>query len=397
MRDRLRLGVIGLGRGFVLTAPALRADPRIELAGAFDPRREATAQFAAEFRTPEYDSVHALLADPSIDAVYIATPHEMHAGQAIDALASGKHVLVEKPMATSVADAIAMARAAASANRALVVGPSHGFDAPVLLAAELIESGRFGPVRMVTALNFTDFMYRPRRPEEMDSERGGGVIYSQAAHQVDMVRRLVRQPVATVRAVAGEWDAGRPGEGAYQALLTFSDGAVASLSYSGYAHYDSDELMEWVSELGRPKNAQDYGAARRALAASSSPEAEATAKLRRGYGAGTDMAAPPPHHEHFGFALVSCERADLKLRPTGIEVFGNERREFVPIAAPGLPRAAVMEEFVRAARGEHPPVHDGHWGVQTMACCAALIESSRANREIDLGEIIARATGEISE
>ncbi|MFX8719861.1 gfo/Idh/MocA family oxidoreductase, partial [Acinetobacter baumannii] len=82
-------------------------------------------------------------------------------------------------------------RAAEDAGRFLIVGPSHGFDEPVRSAATLIASGRFGRVRMVTALNFTDFLYRPRRPAELETSRGGGVVYSQAAHQVDVVRRLV--------------------------------------------------------------------------------------------------------------------------------------------------------------------------------------------------------------
>ncbi|MEI2559271.1 Gfo/Idh/MocA family oxidoreductase, partial [Acinetobacter pittii] len=86
---------------------------------------------------------------------------------------------------------------------------------------------RYGKVRLVNAFNYTDFMYRPRRPEELDSERGGGVVYSQAAHQIDVVRRIVRQPVESVRAVAANWDASRPSEGAYSALMTFASGAAA--------------------------------------------------------------------------------------------------------------------------------------------------------------------------
>lgn len=139
----------------------------------------------------------------------------------------------------------AMEAAARRADKTLVVGPSHGFDAPVQRAAELVAPGEYGAVRIVTAFNFTDFMYRPRRPEALDSSRGGGVVYSQAAHQIDVVRRIVGQPVASVRAVAGNWDTSRPSEGAYTALMTFAGGAAATLTYGGYAHYDSDELVGW--------------------------------------------------------------------------------------------------------------------------------------------------------
>lgn len=381
--DAINLGIVGLGRGFMLTLPALVAHRRVRLAGAFDLRASALARFGDEFGAPGHASLESLLADPAIDAVYVATPHELHAAQSIAALNAGKHVLVEKPMATSVADCAAMARAAEAAGRVLMVGPSHGFDEPVRRAAELVSSGRYGAVRLVTALNFTDFMYRPRRPEELDTSRGGGVVYSQAAHQIDLVRRIVGQPVASIRAVAGNWDAARPSEGAYTALMTFGGGAAASLTYSGYAHYDSDELLGWISELGQVKDPGRYGEARRALAALT-PADEAGAKLSRSYGApGSAPPAPAPHHEQFGFVLVSCEKADLKLLPTGIEIYADDARSFLPIAPPALPRAAVIDEFAGAILHGAQPVHDGRWGLETMACCEALLDSSRRAAEID--------------
>lgn len=89
MANALRLGIIGLGRGFMLTLPALKADSRVALAGAFDLRREARERFADEFGAPAFDTLDALLYSPVIDAVYIATPHELHAEQAIAALRAG--------------------------------------------------------------------------------------------------------------------------------------------------------------------------------------------------------------------------------------------------------------------------------------------------------------------
>ena len=119
-----------------------------------------------------------------------------------------------------------MIAAAKRASAHLVVGHSHSFDAPIARARAIIESGTVGRVRMMTSLNYTDFLYRPRRPEELDTASGGGVLFSQAAHQVDIVRLLAggraRYPCARQ---AGAWDPARPTEGAYSALLTFADGA----------------------------------------------------------------------------------------------------------------------------------------------------------------------------
>lgn len=379
----INLGIIGLGRGFMLTLPALRAHPIIRLSGAFDLRGEALSRFKTEFGASSHHSLSSLLADDKIDAVYIASPHEHHATQTIAALRAGKHVLVEKPMATNIADCAAMAIEAKTAGRVLIVGPSHGFDEPVRRAAALVASGRYGRVRMVTTLNFTDFMYRPRRAEELDTTRAGGVVFSQAAHQIDVVRGIVGDSVSAVRAVAGNWDAGRPSEGAYCALMSFVGGAAATLTYSGYAHYDSDELMGWVSELGQVKDPDRYGDARRALA-SLNPAGEQQAKLLRTYGAKSDgLSNPAPHHEHFGFILISCEKADFKLLPTGIHIYANDDRTFLPIASPELARAGVIEEFVMAVSGRAKAVHDGRWGLETMACCTALLESSEKSAEVD--------------
>ena len=187
----VRVGVCGLGRGFLLTAPALLRDPRVKLVAAAEPRAEARARFGAEFGGRTWPDIAGLCDDPEVDLVYVASPHGLHAEQAIRAAGAGKHVLVEKPMALDLADAARMIAVAQASGVRLIVGPSHGFDAPVLLARRLIAGGEFGAPRMITALNYTDFVYRPRRPDELDPRRGGGAVFNQAPHQVDIVRTLM--------------------------------------------------------------------------------------------------------------------------------------------------------------------------------------------------------------
>ncbi len=383
----VNLGIVGLGRGFMLTLPALRAHPGIALAGAFDVRAEARERFAAEFDCAHYDNLDALLATDAIDAVYVATPHSLHAEQCIAAAKAGKHVLVEKPMALRLGECDAMIAAARKAGVALIVGPSHGFDEPVREAAKLIASDRFGPLRQITAFNFTDFMYRPRHQAELDPAQGGGVVHNQASHHFDILRRLAGKPITEVTSLVGNWDSNRPGDGAYSAFVRFGDHAAGTISYSGYGHFDSDELMGWTSELGHPKDARSYGAARRRLAGMGS-EAESRAKLARGFGkeeAGPD--APPASHEHFGFVLASCERADLRLMPDGIWIFEDDRRHFHPIPSPSIPRAGVIDELVNAIEGTCSPVQDGAWGRETVLCCEALALSSAMRRAVSIEEI----------
>ena len=370
--------------------PTFVRDARVELVAAADRRAAARALFAKEFGARVYDEVEGLCADPAVEVVYVATPHQLHAQHARMAACSGKHVLVEKPMALTLDDAQSMIDAARGAGVALVVGHSHSFDAPIARARELIASGAFGAVRMITALNFTDFLYRPRRPEELVTEAGGGVVFSQAAHQMDIARFLGGGRVRSVRAQTGAWDAARATEGAYSALLTFDDGGFASLTYSGYAHFDSDELCDWVGETGRKKAASGQGDAGALLQHSQSPEHEAAMKMARSYG-GSDW---PQHvqaqdsgmslHEHFGFVLVSCERADLRPLPTGVMIYQNGSARLDALAPPGAPRATVIDALYDAVVHGKAPLHDGAWGLATLEACLAILRSAQEQREIVL-------------
>lgn len=384
MSATLSLGVAGLGRAFSLMLPTFRLHPRVRLVAAADPRPEARRRFEADFRGRSHESVEALCADPQVQAVYIATPHGMHARHAAIAAAHGKHILVEKPMATTLADCQAMIEAARRANVRLVVGHSHSFDAPIRRAREIAGSGALGAVRMITALNYTDFLYRPRRPEELDTAQGGGVFFSQAAHQVDVVRLLAGSRVAAVRASAGAWDPARPTEGAYGAHLRFADGAFATLAYSGYGHFDSDVLCGDIGELGQRKDPSAYGAARRALAAASDAVEEAALKNARNYGgAQAATVAEPVTHQHFGLVIVSCERGDLRPMPDGVHVYADSEARFEALPPPGVPRAEVVDELLAAIEGGSA-LHDGAWALATTEVCLAMLASARENREVVL-------------
>lgn len=385
---QIRLGVAGLGRAFTLMLPTFAADPRIALAAATDLRPEARQRFEADFGAPTYDMIEALCDDPDVDAVYVATPHQMHAAHVVAAAKRGKHVLVEKPIAIRLEECRTMIEAVRRAGVQLVVGHSHSFNAPILHARKLIDSGAYGAVRMIHALNYTDYMVRPRRPEELDTRQGGGVIFSQGAHQIDIVRLLGGGQVRSVRAMTGNWDTTRPTEGAYSALLTFDDDVFASCTYSGYAHFDSDEFLGFVGEMGLPKDPARYGAMRKALLAASNADEEAALKAARNYGG--SAYAPPAgpsadrRHQHFGSIIVSCERADLRPMSDGVMIYGDEAVRLDPVPVPPIPRAEVIDEFYAAVVDGTPPLHDGEWSRATLEVCLAIRDSSQAQAEITL-------------
>lgn len=388
MSRQLKLGVAGLGRAFTLMLPTFIQDQRIQLAAAADPRPEARRRFADDFSPRVYATVEELCADPQLDAIYVATPHQHHAEHTVAAATAGKHVLVEKPMALTLAECQAMIAATRSANRYLVVGHSHSFNLPFRRAREIIASGMLGRVRMITALNYTDFLYRPRRPEELDTDAGGGVLFSQGAHQIDIVRLLGGGLLKSVRASMGAWDSSRPSDGAYSAHLTFADGAFASAVYSGYAHFDSDEFCDWIGEMGHKKDPDGYGAARKRLRQAATREEEVALKNERNFGgksyAPPRLDGPPAAHQHFGMVLVSCEKGDLRPLPNGVMIYDDESQRLEPLAPPGVPRREVIDEFYEAVVFNRPPVHSGEWSLATMEACLAILESSRSRTEVKL-------------
>ncbi len=388
----LRFGVIGLGRAATSMLPSLAAHPHVRLVAAADPRPEARERFAAQFQADAYPNAEALVHRPDVDAVYIATPHQCHAEHVLLAAAHGKHAICEKPMALALDDCARMNAAVEQAGVRLVIGHTHSFDPPILRMREIIRSGELGRLGMISAWNYTDFLYRPRRPEELDESLGGGIIFNQVPHQVDTVRLLGGGLVRSVRAMAGTWDAARPVPGAAAVFLDFADGAAATITYSGYDHFRADEFCEWVGEGGQPANPDRYGEARRALRGVTSPADEAALKASTGFGGARQrhVGGPgaPPHHPHFGVVIASCERGDLRPSPRGVLVYADDgrREEPVPLGRAAPDKGKVVDELYGAIRDDRPPLHNGRWGTATLEVCLAIVESSRTRREVLLAQ-----------
>jgi phthalate 4,5-cis-dihydrodiol dehydrogenase len=278
-------------------------------------------------------------------------------------------------MALALADCRAMIDAARKSGVQLIVGHSHSFDLPVLRTRELIRGGAYGPALMITALGFTDWVYRPRRPEELRA-----AVQNQGAHQVDIARLLAGGQVLSVRALTGSFDPERPAEAAWSCQLRFDNGVFASLVYSGYAHFDSDEFMGWIGELGQRKDSSAYGMARRALAGD-----EIALKSGRNYG-GPEFKEPlpPVAHQHFGVFIVSCEKADLRPLPHGVMIYADGEKRLEPIPAPTIPRVEVIDELYAAVVEGRAPLHDGEWAMATLQVCLAILDSARTGKEIRL-------------
>jgi len=384
----LQLAIAGLGMAGAVMVRAAAAHPGVNLLTVAEPNFETRNTFARDFNTPSYAQLFELCDDDRIEAVYVATPHQYHKTHAVRLAEAGKHIILEKPMALTLADCDAIIAAVERANVHLIVGHTHAFDPAVREMRRIVASGELGPLGMIAAWNYTNFLYRPRRPEELDTTRGGGAIFNQLPHYIDMVRLIGGGKLRSVRAQTTVLDPARPTEGSCVAFLEFENGVAASLTYGGYDFFDSDELHFWISERGTPKSPDQHGAARQALAARQADEARL--RVER-YAYGAEQGPPPVHQPHFGLMIVTCARGEMRASADGLFIYDqNGKREIALQKSAAMPgRSEVLDDMIAAVRTGRRPLQDGPWGKANVEAMLALLQSARERREVMLEHQVA--------
>jgi len=392
----LRFGIAGLGTASTAILPEIVAHPHLAVTAAADPRREALDKFASQFGGETFETVDAMCASPNVDAIFICTPNQFHAEHAIAAATHGKQVIVEKPMALTLDECTAMITAAESNGVHLLVGHTHGFDAPVRAMAKLIHGGDLGRLLMLNGWYFTDWIYRPRMPDELSPEKGGGVVFRQAPHHVDIMRILGGGMVRSVRASTSIADPARPVEGSYMAFLDFEGGAAASITFSGYGRYDTSELTGGVGETGRRRDPEAHLKAHARVQGYARPEDEWRFKDAVRFGgkregewevvaAGDTGKEGRIGHPFYGVILASCERGDIRQTPRGLLVYENQGRREIEIPLAALEREAELDAMYHAWARDRPlAAHDGRWGRATLEVCLGMQESARLRRDVPM-------------
>lgn len=378
-RPPLRLGIAGLGLAGAFMIRAAAVHPHMELCAGMDPLPRPRQTFARQFGAKVYADFQDLCRDTSVEAIYIASPHRFHASQAIEAIEHHKHVLVEKPLALTLEECDAVVAAAERTGMHLIVGHTHAFDPNVREIHRIIQSGELGRLGMILSFNYNDFLLRPHRADEFHPEKGGGIAFNQLAHQIEIVRLLAGR-VRAVRASVGALDSARPAAGHCTAFLDFENGAAASVTFSAYDFFDSDEWHHWISEGGASKPSNRHGSTRSAFLTRTN---DLAAHEDLGYG-GRILPNEQPYLPHFGLIIVTCERGDMRLSPNGILVHGltGTREVAVPrgVGRPG--QGDALDAMWQAVREGQPSIHDARWGRETISVILAVLDSSKARREV---------------
>jgi 1,5-anhydro-D-fructose reductase (1,5-anhydro-D-mannitol-forming) len=225
--DRIGWGIVGLGRiADTEIAPAVAAADNSTLAGVVSRDLGRAREFAARHGAASaYDDYAALLADPAVDAVYIATPNALHAEQVVAAAAAGKHVLCDKPLATTVADAERAVAACREAGVGLGITFQTRRHEGMREVRELVAGGGIGSVRLVQ-LQLGPGRMLPKSWRTDPSLAGAGVMNNFGVHAYDLLRYLLDADVVEATAVV-DVEPGFAVDTLALAVLRFDNGALA--------------------------------------------------------------------------------------------------------------------------------------------------------------------------
>lgn len=332
-RTRFGWGLIGastIAREWVIGA--IRAQAGAEVAAVMSSSAARAADYAKANGIPKaYDTLDALLADPKVDAVYISTTNELHKEQTLAAAAAGKHVLCEKPLALSVADARQMVEGCRNAG--VVLGTNHHLRNAASHRAmrAAIKAGRIGTplaARVFHAVYLPPHLqgWRITRPEA-----GGGVILDITVHDVDTLRFVLDDDPVEVTALAQSGGMAAAGlEDAAMAVFRFGSGLIAQ-THDGF-----------------------------------------TTKY-----AGTGI-------EIHGTEGSLIGRDVMTQRPLGSVSLRHETgEEALPLAQENLYERA-LRAFHAAMRGEGQPAATGEDGVWSLAAGVAALQSAKSGRVVKI-------------
>jgi predicted dehydrogenase len=238
--SELRMAVVGSsGHSARVCAPTIAATPGTGLAAVAGSTVQHARRLADGYDgCAAYGGVGALLAAPDVDAVWVATPNETHAEVATACLDAGKHVLLEKPMATTAADARALQTLADASGLVLRVGFQHRFRPAHVWLHDALQSGSLGRICLVRVHRFWPFPYFPEmspdpRATWRGSTRGGWALTDIGAHSIDLALWLLGEPARIAYARTDNFKfTDVSGEDTAIVLLETESGAVATIETS---------------------------------------------------------------------------------------------------------------------------------------------------------------------
>jgi len=235
------VGIIGASRVAPQHALAVATDARTHLVAIADPDTARAEKVAEQHGCEVLADYRELLKRPDISVVMLGLPNHLHAPIGIEALAAGKHVFVEKPIANTLEETDSMLSTAEQHGVQVFVGHSQRFFATTVAARELVRSGQYGAPIMARDVWTKAFGIESRPPWFVDRSRGGGMWLMNGAHMIDRCCWVLGSGVAAVRGWVGNPIHNAPADDASVAYLHLRNGLTVTLFHAGFKDRGSDQ------------------------------------------------------------------------------------------------------------------------------------------------------------
>jgi predicted dehydrogenase len=354
----IRVGIVGCGKVASIHAAALRSLAEAELVACCDAMADRAEALAAKYGGRPFADVESMLRDGGIEAVIVGTPHPLHAAPTIAAARSGVHVLVEKPMAATLADCDAMLAAARKSGVKLGVISQRRFLEPVVRMKHAIAAGKIGKPALGVFIQYSwrDAAYYQSDPwrGRWDTE-GGGVLVNQSPHQLDLLLWFMGPAVE----VSGQWaNVNHPDievDDTAVATVRFASGGLASIATSVSQKPGIYTKLHIHGSNGASVGVEtDRGAT---------------------FIAGVSGIAEPPLND---FWTIPGEEHLFE------EFQQEDSRHFTTIDATTHYHKLQMLDFLQSIREDRPPLVAGEAGRAVVELFTAIYRSARECRSISL-------------
>jgi UDP-N-acetyl-2-amino-2-deoxyglucuronate dehydrogenase len=357
--NRVRTALVGCGKVGQIHAAALASLPETDFLAACDERPERAGALAERYGVRAYTDLGAMLRERDLHALLVATPHPLHLASVLPAAEAGVHVLIEKPMAATLADCDAMLEAARAYQIKIGVISQRRWYEPVRRMKEAIDAGKIGrPVLGV----FQMFSWRDQAYYQSDPWRGrwdtegGGVLVNQSPHQLDLLQWLMGDEIEEI---TGYWaNLNHP-------YIEVDDTATAMLRFKGGA------LGSIVTSLSQNPGLFTTVHVHGSNGASVGVETDRGAT----FVAGMSQITEPPRND-----IWSIPGEDDRL--AGFQA--EDRERFFQIDATVHYHRLQIEDFLRSILEDRPPAVTGADGRRVVAMFSAIYRSQAERQPIKM-------------
>lgn len=259
--DKLGVGVIGVGTFGELHARLYKEHRLTNLLAVADINEEKAKKIAEKYGAKAYSRYEDLLKDPEIKAVSIVIPDPFHKGPCVSASEAGKHILVEKPLATTVEDAKVIIETSEKYKVKLMVDFMNRWNPPFSMAKESIESGEIGELLYIN-MRLNDSIFVPT--EMLSWADKSSVLWFLGSHAIDLLLWLVNNEINQVSCISRSEVLKNRGINTpdfYHSVLEFENGVVANLENSWILPNSGPTLFEFTAEIVGTKGKIDIDTA----------------------------------------------------------------------------------------------------------------------------------------